>query len=214
VHVGLGLDELFQASNTGAGTPATLALNDQPELRIDPTSLLNTGVLGTLANPLRRAYVLDLETAASYRSLFWQGEYFHYRIERRGLAGNDFGGAYGQAAWTLTGEARRYNPQTASYQRVTPARPFSLQNGGWGAWELAARVSYVGLDSRFHAGEALANDPAAVNGGRQWGYALGLNWYPNDLIRVLLDYNHVDYRKANGAAAKGLPLGAPVGADL
>ncbi|HEX3886001.1 MAG TPA: porin, partial [Phenylobacterium sp.] len=63
-------------------------------------------------------------------------------------------------------------------------------------------------------GVALSADPAAVDGGRQRAYSLGLNWYPNDLVRLLLDYSHVDYDKANGVAAKGLVLGVPVGAKL
>jgi phosphate-selective porin OprO/OprP len=214
LHLGLGVDELLQAPNAGNGTPGTLSLSDPPELRIDPTAFLNTGTIGTAANPVTRAYVLDLETAASYRNLFWQGEYYHYDIERRGLANARFDGAYGQASWTLTGETHRYNPQAASYFRITPTNPFSLRDGGWGAWELAARFSYVDLTDNFQPGVAQTGDPAAVDGGRQRTWSLGLNWYPNDLVRLLLDYSHVDYDKANGVAAKGLLLGVPVGAKI
>ncbi len=214
VHLGLGLDELLQAANAGNGTPGTLALNDQPELRIDPTSLLNSGTLGTAANPVDKAYVLDLETAATYRNVFWQGEYYRYQVNRTGLLDARFSGGYGQIAWTLTGESHRYNPPTATYGRISPAHPFSLRDGGWGAWELAGRVSYVDLNSHFQPGTVLSADPAAVDGGRQRGYTLGLNWYPNDLVRLLLDYNHVAYDKANGGVVKGLALGDPVGAKL
>jgi phosphate-selective porin OprO and OprP len=214
LHLGIGFDQLLQASNAGNGTPGTVSLSDQPELRIDPTTFLNTGTLGTAANPVTKAYVLDLETAATYRNLFWQGEYYHYTIDRRGLPDVGFDGAYGQVSWTLTGEAHRYNPQAASYFRIVPAEPFSLKRGGWGAWELAARYSYVDLNDRFQSGEALSADPAAVDGGRQRAYSFGLNWYPNDLMRLMLDYNHVDYDKANGVAAKGLVLGVPIGAKI
>ena len=95
-----------------------------------------------------------------------------------------------------------------------PSEPFSLKRGGWGAWELAARYSYVDLNDRFQSGEALSADPAAVDGGRQRAYSFGLNWYPNDLMRLMLDYDHVDYDKANGVAAKGLLLGVPIGAKI
>jgi phosphate-selective porin OprO/OprP len=214
VHLGVGFDQLLQASNAGNGTPSTVTLSDQPELRIDPTTFLNTGALGTAANPATRGYVLDLESAATYKSLFWQGEYYHYAIERRGLPDASFDGGYGQVSWTLTGETHRYNPQAASYFRIVPAQPFSLRSGGWGAWELAARYSYVDLNSNFPPGVALAADPAAVDGGRQRAYALGLNWYPNDLLRLMLDYNHVDFDKANGVVTRGLALGAPIGAKI
>jgi phosphate-selective porin OprO/OprP len=214
LHLGAGLDELFRAPNSGAGTPNTLSLSDQPELRIDPTALLNSGTIGTALHPVTSGYVIDLETAATWRSLFWQGEYYHYSVDRDGLANANFDGGYGQFAWTLTGETHRYNPQAGSYFRISPAHPFSLKDGGWGAWEIAARVSYVNLVSNFVSGDALSADPAAVNGGKQTAYSLGLNWYPNDLVRFMVDYSHVDYRKINGVAATGLPLGAPIGANF
>jgi phosphate-selective porin OprO/OprP len=214
LHLGVGVDELIQAPNSGNGTANTLSLSDQPELRIDPTTFLNTGTIGTLANPVTHAYVYDLETAATWRSLFWQGEYYRYQVERRGLANADFDGGYGQVSWTLTGESHAYNPQAAAYFRINPKHPFSLTDGGWGAWEVAARLDYVDLNSRFTPGTALSANPSAIDGGTQHGLTLGLNWYPNDLVRVLLDYNHIDYDKANGTAVKGAPLGAAVGAKF
>ena len=214
LHLGVGVDELLQAPNSGPGTANAISLSDQPELRIDPTTLLNTGTIGTLANPVRGAYVVDLETAATYRSLFWQGEYYHYQIKRQGLADAEFDGGYGEVSWTLTGEAHRYNPQAAAYYRINPAHPFSLGQGGWGAWEVAARISYINLDSDFQPGQPLSTHPAAVDGGLQRGYSFGLNWYPNDIVRFMLDYEHVDYEKASGTMVSGVPLGAPVGAKL
>lgn len=214
LHLGVGVDELLRAPNSGNGTAYAISLSDQPELRIDPTTFLNTGTLGTLANPVTGAYVVDVETAATYRNFFWQGEYYHYQIDRQGLATAAFDGAYGQVSWTLTGEQHKYNPQSAAYFRIAPAHPFSLADGGLGAWELAARVSYVDLDSNFRSGEALTGQPAAVDGGVQRAYAFGVNWYPNDLIRFLLDFEHVDYEKANGTAVKGAALGVPVGAKI
>ena len=211
LHLGFGVDELLEPPNAGNGTPETVSLSDQPELRIDPTTLLTTGAIGTAAHPATGGYVLDLESAATWSGLYWQGELYKYQISRRGLENADFGGAYGQVSWTLTGEQHTYNPQSAAYFRIYPKHPFSLTDGQWGAWELAARVSYVDLDSDFRKGVALTSDPAAVDGGRQTGYTLGLNWYPNDLFRLLLDYNHIDYDKINGAAVKGAALGVPVG---
>ncbi len=211
LHLGVGVDELIDGPTSGPGTPQTLSLSDQPELRIDPTTLLNTGAIGTLAHPLTGGQVYDVETAATFRNLFWQGEYYHYAIERRGLANAEFDGVYGQLAWALTGETRRYNSQAGAYYRLTPARPFSLKDGGLGAIEVAARASYIDLNSAYNPAIALAADPSAIDGGRQTGYTLGINWYPNDLLRFLLDYNHIVFDKDNGAAVAGAGLGAPVG---
>ena len=214
LHLGFGVSELLQAPNAGNGTPDTLSLSDQPELRIDPTTLLNTGTIGATGHPVTGGQVYDLETAAEWKSLLWQGEVYKYDVQRRDLPDLDFGGLYGQVAWTITGEHHLYNPQAASYFRISPAHPFSLQDGNWGAWEIAARVSYVDLDDRFQGGLALAAQPAAVDGGRQTGYTLGLNWYPNDLFRFMLDYDHIDYSKTNATAVTGAALGVPVGTQL
>lgn len=214
LHLGLGVDELLRAANSGNGTPNILNLSDQPELRIDPTKLVNTGTIGTAANPVTGGYVLDVETAATFHSLFWQGEYYRYQVDRLGLPSDSFAGGYGEVSWTLTGEHRAYNPQAGAYFRISPRHPFSPKTGDWGAWEVAARVTYIDLNSHFDAGQALAGNPSAVDGGTQLGYTVGVNWYPNDLIRFLLDYNHVDYRKAAGAASAGVVLGSPVGASF
>jgi phosphate-selective porin OprO/OprP len=214
VHLGLGVDELLQAPNTGNGAADVLSLSDQPELRIDPTTLLSTGTLGTLANPVTGGYVLDFETAATHGPFFWQGEYYRYQVDRRGLANANFDGGYGQVSWTLTGESHAYNPQAGSYFRIMPKHPFSITNGDWGAWEVAARVSYVDLNSNFISGTALSANPTAIGGGLQRSYSLGLNWYPNDLVRFLFDFNRLDYDKTNGAAVKGVALGVPVGATF
>jgi phosphate-selective porin OprO/OprP len=214
VHLGLGYDQLLRAPNAGNGTANTLSLSDQPELRIDPTSLLNTGTIGTLTNPVTGGYVLNVETAATFRNLFWQAEFYDYGVDRLGVSNARFEGGYGQVSWTLTGEHHVYNPQSAAYFRISPKTPFSLSQGGWGAWELAARVSYVDLDSNFQPGTALSTSPAAVDGGIQRAYTFGVNWYPNDMVRFILDYNHVVYSKATGTAGTGLPLGAPIGAKF
>ena len=47
------------------------------------------------------------------------------------------------------------------------------------------------------AGTAQAVD--AVRGGRQNIASIGLSWYPNDTLRFLLDYQHVDVARLNGA---------------
>lgn len=211
LHLGVGLDQLIQASNAGNGTPKTLSLSDQPELRIDPTTLLNTGAIGAAGHQVTGGSVYNLETAASWKGLFWQGEYYWYQVERQGLAANHFTGWYGQAAWTLTGETHTYNPQSGSYFRIYPSHPFSLAKGDLGAWEVAVRADYVNLNSRYTPGVALSAQPNAVLGGTQRGLSVGLNWYPNDLVRFLLDYNHIDYDKASGTKVTGVNLGDPVG---
>ena len=55
-------------------------------------------------------------------------------------------GYYLQGSWIFTGERRRYNATTGSFQNPRPMVPFS-SSGGFGAFELAARYSHT--ESQF-----------------------------------------------------------------
>ena len=79
-------------------------------------------------------------------------------------------------------------PSTAAYKGIIPANPFSLTGGGWGAWEIAGRISTIDLNDQL----ATAN---GVAGGRQTIYTAGLNWYVNRNIRFMLNYLHGDITK-------------------
>ena len=136
LHLGVSADELIKAPLNNGAAPATtstvdnsdhrqelvtstvpspysISLSDQPELRVDTTTFANTGTLGTLANPVTGGQVYDVEAAGNYRNFFFQGEYFHYQIDRRGLDTATFNGGYAEVAWTLTGETHKYNAVNA-----------------------------------------------------------------------------------------------------
>jgi phosphate-selective porin OprO/OprP len=211
LHLGGGVFELIKAPNTGPGTPYTVTLSDRPDLRIDPTALLTTGAIGTLANPVTAATVLDGELAGGWHSVFAMGEYFHYDVERRGLGTNKFNGGYAEVGWTLTGEHRRYLPLVGSYSGINPSHPFGGANGGAGAWEIAFRYDQTNLTDNFIVGNALAAQPDAVNGGRLKDYTVGVNWYVNSYMRFMLNYVRSTLDKANDKAVAGAPLGVPVG---
>lgn len=234
LHLGFAVDELFKAPLNNGNAPATaltldpvkgivtttipsaysIALSDQPELRVDPTTFVNTGTIGSLTNPVTGAYVYDVELAGNYGPLFAQGEYFHYQIDRQGLESNSFDGGYGLIAYTLTGESHKYVPGTAAYARIVPAHAFSPSEGYWGAWEVAARVSYIDLTSNFTPGQAISSSsqPGALNGGKQTSFTAGLNWYPNSYMRFELNYIHTDFDKINSSSSG--TLGAPIGATI
>ena len=240
LHVGAAVDEIIKApanggsaasttqtvDTTGAGCPtacpiktttalnvATFSLSDRPELRIDTTSLLSTGQLGSLGHPVSGGYIADLELAGNYGPFFFQGEYMHYSIDRDGLATADFDGGYGEASYVLTGESHKYNKASGAYNGVVPAHAFDASQGYWGAWEIAGRVSYVDLTSNLNPRLALSAQPDAVNGGKQTVYTAGLNWYPNTYMRFMLNYIHADFDKAN-TASTSVPFGSQIGATV
>ncbi len=69
--------------------------------------------------------VYGAEAAASYGSLFFQGEYYWFNVDRDASTGLapigapslQFQGGYAQATYVLTGETRTYNTSTACVQR-------------------------------------------------------------------------------------------------
>ena len=99
-----------------------------------------------------------------------------------------FQGGYAEAAYVLTGETRHYNPGSAAFGGIVPASPLSLTGGGWGAWEIAGRVSTIDRNDQL----------ATANGfvrGRQANYTAALNWYVNRNGRLMFDYLHGDVAK-------------------
>lgn len=93
----------------------------------------------------------------------------------------DYFGAYGQISYVITGERREYNKARGVFGPIVPAKPVRFgRDGGWGAWEVAARMSHVDLNDEF------------VDGGRETNLSLGLNWYLTKEVRVSLDYVHAD----------------------
>jgi phosphate-selective porin OprO/OprP len=188
LHIGGDAEWLIQPPHNLIAGTQTLTLNDRPELRIDPTTLVSTGALAGVSG----AQVYSAEAAGTYGPLFFQGEYFWFNVERNALApplpGLKFQGGYAEAAYALTGETRPYHSASASYGGIVPANPFSLTGGGWGAWEIAGRYSTIDLNDQL----AMAN---GVAGGRQTIYTLALNWYANCNVRLMFDYLHGNIAK-------------------
>ena len=183
LHLGAEAEFLIRPPHNLVTGARALTLNDRPELRLDPTTLISTGALADVSG----AQVYSVEAAATYGPLFLQGEYFWFNVDRDAgvlpLPSVKFEGGYAQAAYALTGETRTYNPAYAAYNGIVPANPFSLSGGGWGAWEIAGRFSTVDLNDQL----AMAN---GVAGGRQTIYTAALNWYVSRNVRFMFDYLH------------------------
>ncbi|MFA5989551.1 MAG: porin [Sphingomonas sp.] len=218
IQLGANVSYAIAPADQGLGAVSRhpVRFRDRPELRIDGTRLIDTGPIDADG-----AYAAGGELAAQFHNLYLQAEYFRYGVERRlsTLPDPSFDGGYVTASWVLTGEYRRHNIATGSFQNPRPFRSFSPANGGWGAVELAARYSWLNLDFRAGAPGTLAL-PAAVRGGEQQILTAGLNWYLNSNVKLLLDYQLVQVNRLNPAsAATPAPFGTgaatpPVGAQI
>ena len=184
-------------------------LRDTQELRVDGTQLIDTGSI-----PASTASTIGGEFAAQKGPFLLQSEVESIHVSRSdGKASPTFGGWYVEGGWMLTGEPRAYNASTAAFDGPTISHPFSLKNGGSGAWELAAR--YSDADLNFDAGAAgTAPSVDAIRGGDSQIWSFGLNWYPNQVFRVMLDVDHVRIERLSpNATLFQTPTGAQIGQD-
>jgi phosphate-selective porin OprO/OprP len=97
---------------------------------------------------------------------------------------------YGEVHLFLTGEHREYSRDSAAFTRVVPLRPFSWSRCGFtgcGAWQLAARYSYLDLIDK------------GVNGGRVHDMTLGVNWFLNPNMKIQFNYFLAHRNVANPA---------------
>jgi phosphate-selective porin OprO/OprP len=88
-------------------------------------------------------------------------------------------------SWVLTGE-------NASYRGVVPRTAF--RQGGWGAFEVAARIGGIAFDEEVFP--TFANPDTAAESALEWGFAT--NWYLNRYLKLALNYEHT--RFDHGAA--------------
>jgi phosphate-selective porin OprO and OprP len=187
LHLGADAEFLIRPPHNEITRVETLTFTDRPELRIDPTQLISTGAIANVSS----AQVYGVEAAGTYGPLFFQGEYFWYNVDRGAATGLppigapslQFQGGYAQASYVLTGETHKYNAAAAAYLGVVPEHPFSLADGGWGAWEIGGRVSTMDLNNQL-------GTPTGIAGGDQTIYTVGLNWYVNRNVRFMFDYLH------------------------
>ena len=218
IHFGVHGGYVLRPANTagplttGAESATAIAFANTPELRVDGTKLINTGNI-----PARHADTVGAEFAAQWRSLLLQAEYDDFGVQRSdGLSNPDFHGYYVSGSWMVTGETRKYNSQSAAFDAPPVAHPFSLTNGGLGAWELAAR--YSDMDLNYRPGEAgTYQTGSAIRGGEEQTITAGVNWYLNSVVRFMADYQHVKIDRlspATGPSGASTIWLAPKGAQI
>jgi phosphate-selective porin OprO and OprP len=95
---------------------------------------------------------------------------------------------YVTLGWFLTGEHEPW--KNGLPQAVTPKNPFVFGKGGTGAFELLGRYDWLDMDKGL-----LKNGfvDATKYTNRATGYTFGLTWYPNDVVRLMLNYSHTNF---------------------
>jgi phosphate-selective porin OprO and OprP len=111
---------------------------------------------------------------------------------RLGTKGADVQSAAWQVSgqWALTGEKESYRGI------VSPRRNFDRQTGGWGGFELTARVGQQTIDDT--AFPVFANPSAAARAALD--SVVGVNWFVNKFVKLTGQYENINF---DGGAPNG-----------
>jgi phosphate-selective porin OprO/OprP len=187
LHIGFSYAHKFR--NYSSDSQQTIEFASRPEAHLYPTNLVNTGFI-----PTNGADIFDPELAYVYGPLALQGEYMWALVDQSNLScttvmgkitctnahhsNPQFGGGYIEASYFLTGESRAsfYRTQFGHFERVIPNESFTIDGQHWGAVQIAARYSYLNLDS------------ASIHGGALDDITGGVNWFLNPVTRITVNY--------------------------
>lgn len=153
--------------------PNTIEINARTETYVFNPKFLHTGDI----NDVNYYNRYGVELLYINGPLYFQTEYMGSSIYRwYGNPTINLKGGYVMAAWVLTGETRYY------YVDEGEVGPIEAPKHCWGALEFAARYSVTDLND-------FGTD---IHGGQSNQLTLGLNYYPNPSIRLMLDYSYVN----------------------
>ena len=173
-------NEFFMGQNPVLGPGGLSVL---PIVAVPP--FVNSGVL-----PAGHTNLFNIEGAVSLGRMVLQSEARWASVQT--LQGQSFTypAAYAHVRYMLTGETIPYQRDSGVFGRVTP------QFGRYGAWELAARLSYIDLNGYM----------PRVFGGRLTNTTLGLNWYVNNNTKFQFNwiYSALDDPAAGDGSASTL----------
>jgi phosphate-selective porin OprO/OprP len=175
LHLGLSANVLYSASSA-------LRYRSRPESHLAPY-VVDTGDIAADG-----ALVTGAEVAWVRGPFSVQSEYLHSFVDEKNGQSPGFDGVYALVSYFLTGESRPYDRINGCFTRVVPRKNFDWGKGGWGAFELAARCSFVNLNS------------GDVDGGRLSMLMTGVNWYLHSHVKWRFEYGfgHVANRQPSG----------------
>jgi phosphate-selective porin OprO/OprP len=171
-------------SAAGAVGVAAATIADGRRLRLSPQAYYYLGSFGLLSEYVRESQDVARTFGSGGSALTRRATLHPYSWQVL-------------ATYLLTGD-------TAAFGTVTPLRPFAVGQPGWGALELAARVSALQLDSATFASlpglpaRWFADPSAEPNKATAW--TLGLNWYLTANVGWYLDYTATHF---DGGAPAG-----------
>jgi len=147
------------------------SINNTPSIALDYNQNLAVSA-SSIANPTQD-HASGYELGGVYRSFWAMSEYAKRTIDSSTVQAVSRHGSALSAGWLITGEKPGFSSRTGSWGGTKVNNP--VTSGGWGAFELAARVDHYDYAD-------------APRGGKGVSYTAGLNWYLNDWSRLMFDY--------------------------
>lgn len=116
----------------------------------------------------------------------------------------------GNDAWQIAG-SYFLSGEDASFKGVKPKQVFSTNGGGWGAWELVARYQQNNIDhaafSTAASGAGLRYADPRTNAKSAKSWAAGVNWYLNQNVKVVLNYEQTSFEGGGQVNTAGTASG-------
>lgn len=224
-HIGAAFDYSRLGQNTAAGSGASGNSGGGPSPFYESKVLPEFGPLGNSQNPQSFGptgtsavngtpiFVDSGRYAAKSFELYgvetvWQRGSVSFQSEWMATVVNSvvgpvfYNGAYAEVMWRPTGEHRAYDKITGALKNPVPFTDFIPlgRDGirGWGAWEVAARLSYVHEDNpgalNGHYYNSTTNTFNATGGnvgnGQLTDTTLGLTWMLNAHTKLQFNWIH------------------------
>ncbi len=151
--------------------------NTRPESNVSDTKFVYAKL-----KDVDKYSVFGGELAYVNKRFMFQGEYMGTSISRYASGDVDdnrqsisYNGGYAFVSFFLTDDMHSYDYKDAEFARVAP-------KSKGGAWEVAVRYSTVDLND---------TDAEEEHGGST-SFTLGVNYYPNPNVRLMLNYGIID----------------------
>jgi phosphate-selective porin OprO/OprP len=188
--LGIGLAGTYGDQRGSVSSPFLPSLKTQGQQNFFVYRSDGTAAGTTIANGIHSRFAPQGYYYYGPFGLVWEYVKSYQRVQRnKDHATLDNDAWQVAVSYVLTGE-------NASYRSVSPAQPFDLTKGTWGAFELAARYGELDVDKK--AFPIFADPAKAARVAESWG--LGLNWYLNRNVKFQLNYEQTDF---TGGGAKG-----------
>lgn len=130
------------------------------------------------AYAVNKQFNVGVELFLQYKSVYLAAEYLNASFEFENAPSSKYvttDALSAELVWNVTGEKTYYDAQYGVYGGVTVANP--LSEGGLGALQLVARYSYADNQDNYLLGTE--------------DLTFGVNWLPEDNVKVLLGYSKV-----------------------